>query len=267
MARPQLIVLAIGAAIFALLYWGLERRPPEMRGSTRTSIGLSTTSAQALIRESLPELDARTEAEIHGFSKMYDAASSDARRIEVLKDLSGAWYRAGNPALAGHYAQEVAELQPSDTTWGMAATTFTLCLRSDSLSAKQEAYCTEQAVVAYENALSLAPGNVSHKVNYALHYTDNPPADNPMRGIRMLLDLNRENPDDVTVLVQLGRLALQTQQNDKALARLQRAVSLEPDNRSAHCLLAEAARRTQDAALAAASNSRCEALLSMGTNL
>ncbi len=268
MQRPQWIAVAVAVAAFAILYWGLEHRPPELRTSqVSADQTLAATSAQVLIKEALPQLDARTEAEIHGFSKMLEAANSTRRRVEVLEDLSGTWYRAGHAAIAGYYAEQIAELQPSDTTWGIAATTYSLCLRSDTLSAKQKAYCQEHAVVAYENAISLAPANTTHKVNLALHFTDNPPADNPMRGIRMLLDMNAENPDDVAVLVQLGRLALQTNQNEKAIGRLQRAVALQPDNAAAHCLLAEAAHRTGEAELAATSDRACRALYTSGPNL
>ena len=262
MGRPQYIAVACAAALFALIYWGLEYRPRDIVAATeaRGGLALAATSAQSLIREALPLLDVRTEAEIHGFSKQLDAATGDARRVEVYQDLSGAWYRAGRPAIAGHYAEQVAELAPSDTTWGIAGTTYSLCLRVDSLSAKQRDFCRERAVVAYENAISLAPDEPSHKVNLALYYADNPPEDNPMRGIRMLLDLNAEQPDNVSVLVQLGRLALRTNQNDRALERLMRAVELAPDDRAAQCLLAEAAEREGRRELAAASGSRCRAL-------
>jgi len=268
MQRAHWFVLGIAAALFVLLYWGLERRPPNMRGveSVRTS-NMSSTSASALIREASGGLDAREEAEIHGFEKMLDAATSDTRKVELLKQLSGAWYRTGNPAIAGHYAEQIAELTPSDTTWGLAATTYTLCLRQDSLSEKQRDFCTERALPAYENAISLAPESSTHKVNLALHYADNPPANNPMRGIRMLLDLNKENPEDVAVLVQLGRLALQTNQNDKALGRLTLATELAPDNRTAQCLLSEAARRTGNNQQAASADSACRALYEQEANL
>jgi tetratricopeptide (TPR) repeat protein len=267
MTRSQWILLGSAAVLFATLYWGLERRPPELRESASLATpSLSSTSAVALIREASASLDARSEAEIHGFEKMLQTASSNEEKAEVYKQLSGAWYRQNRPGIAGHYAEQVAEMLPSDTTWGLAATTYTLCLRNDSLSAKQRDFCTERAIPAYENAISLAPEISTHKINLALHYADNSPADNPMRGIRMLLDLNKENPDDVAVLVQLGRLALQTNQNDKALARLQRAVDLQPDNRNANCLLAEAARRTGDQQLAETSESACGALSTQQAN-
>ena len=262
MRRPHYLALASAAALFALLFWGLEYRPRDVvrAEQTRRGLSLASTSAQSLIREALPALDARTEAEVHGLSKMLDAAAADARRVELLRDLSGAWYRAGHPAIAGHYAERVAEVAPSDTAWGLAGTTYSLCLRADSLADKPREFCRERAVLAYENAISLAPEESSHKLNLALLYADHPPADNPMRGIRMLLDLNAADPDDVAVLVQLGRLALRTGQDDRALERLMRAVELAPGNRSAQCLLGEAAAREGIAELAAASAARCRAL-------
>ncbi len=259
--RPQWIAVVLAALAVVAFTWGFERRPPELRGvDTERATNLAVTSPEALIREAFDHLDRRQEAEIHGFNKMLEGAPSDRRRREVLQELSGAWYRAGQPAIAGHYAQEVAELVPSDTTWGIAGTTYAICLRNDSLPDKARAFCLENAVAAYENAMSLAPGDSQHKVNLALLYADNPPADNPMRGVIMLLDMNKANPDDVAVLVQLGRLALRTGQNDRALERLSRAVELQPGNQSAHCLLAEAARRTGDAATAEASETTCRAL-------
>ncbi len=260
-SRSHYIAVALALALFAVLYWGLERRPPEMRGVDPAAAGmLSTTSAQALIREASEGIDPRTEAEIHGFEKMLDAATEDGRRVELLKQLSGAWYRAGQPALAGHYAERVAELMPSDTTWGIAGTTYSLCLRADSLSEKASAFCKERSIVAYETAISLAPEDSTHKINLAVHLADNPLADDPMRGIVMLRELNQANPDNVSVLIQLGRLALQTNQVDRAVERLTRAASLAPDSRSAQCLLAEAAERSGNATLAAPAKLACQTL-------
>jgi len=78
------------------------------------------------------------------------------------------------------------------------------------------------------------------KVNLALCYVEYPLQDNPMKGILMLVDLNKNNPDNSLVLTNLGRLAIQTRQYDKAIERLGRVVELDPKNRNANCLLAQA---------------------------
>ena len=260
MGRPQLIALGCALVAFLGLNFGLERLAPPMRDGASAVQRLSSTSARALMREATDGLDARAEAEIHGLEKMLDAAESDTRKAEVLKQLSGAWYRAGRPALAAHFAEQVAETVPSDTAYGIAATTYSLCLRADSLSAKQRAFCSERAVPAYETAISLAPATTTHRLNLAVHLAENPPADNPMRGILLLRELNEADPDDVSVLVQLGRLALQTNQLERARERLTRAVTLQPDHRTAQCLLAEVAGRLGDAATAAPATEACRQL-------
>ena len=257
MARPQTLALGLAALAFLGIYFGLERLAPPMREGASAVTKLSSTSARALMREATDRMDARAEAEIHGLERMLDAAESDARKADVMKQLSGAWYRAGRPALAGHFAEQVAEIAPSDTAWSIAATTYSLCLRADSLSAKQQAFCEERAVPAYETAISLAPAESSHRLNLAIHLAENPPADNPMRGILLLRELNEADPEDVGVLIQLGRLSLQTGQLENARKRLSEAVRVDPANRNAQCLLAEAAGRLGDAAAAAAAAQAC----------
>ena len=260
MGRSQLIAVAVAAVAFVTIAFGMERLAPAMRDGASAVTKLSSTSARALMREATDGMDARAEAEIHGLERMLDAAESDARKVDLLKQLSGAWYRAGRPALAGHFAEQVAETAPTDTAYSIAATTYSLCLRRDSLSAKQRAFCSERAVPAYETAISLAPANPAHRLNLAIHLAENPPPDNPMRGILLLRELNEANPDDVPVLLQLGRLALQTGQNEKARERLSHAVDVEPANRQAQCLLAEAAGRLGDVATATTAAQACAEL-------
>ena len=60
-----------------------------------------------------------------------------------------------------------------------------------------------------------------------------------MKGILMLRDLNTKYPENTAVMNQLARLALQTNQLDRAVERLEAVLKLEPENQMAHCLLAE----------------------------
>src|SRR5690606_5723955 len=104
------------------------------------------------------------------------------------------------------------------------------------------------------------PSNLQHQVNLALVYTENPPSENPMKGILMLVNLNKQEPENVMVLNQLGRLAIKTGQFEKAIERLSKAIELEPDNLASNCLLAKAYQGTGDQAKASKYQTQCEQL-------
>ena len=61
-----------------------------------------------------------------------------------------------------------------------------------------------------------------------------------MKGILQLRELDAQNPDNVIVNLQLARLAIKTGQFDKAIARLEKTLSKDPNNRKLVCLLADA---------------------------
>ena len=167
------------------------------------------------------------------------AAPSDTEKAEVLKKLAGIWYSAGRADISGYYAQEIADLLNTEDAWSIAGTTNMLGARKTG-EKKIRDFCFSNAITAFENAISINPTNYSHKVNLALCFTENPPQDNPMKGILMLVGYNQEAPENVLILTTLARLAIQTNQFDKAIERLNTAVRLEPENKKANCLLVQA---------------------------
>ena len=73
-------------------------------------------------------------------------------------------------------------------------------------------------------------------------YIEQPQPDTPMKGIQLLLELNNKNPESVQVLYHLARFGIQTGQNEKAIARIEKGLSIEPDNKKLICLAAKAYR-------------------------
>ena len=126
---------------------------------------------------------------------------------------------------------KVAELENTEQAWSIAGTTMTLGLKNADQE-KIKKFCSKNAIKAFENAISMDPENVQHRTNLAICYAEYPSQDNPMQGIMMLLDLNKKHPDNVGVLITLARFGMQTGQFEKVQGRLQKVLSLEPDNLS-----------------------------------
>ena len=127
-----------------------------------------------------------------------------------------------------------------------------LCGTSFAIASKsienedQFKYAIQNSRQAYENAISLDSENLDNRINLALSFVDFPIEENPMKGVLMLIDLNKENPDNPAVLFQLGRLALGTNQLEKAVERLEKVIELDFQNKEAHCLLAETYQKLGD---------------------
>ncbi len=116
------------------------------------------------------------------------------------------------------------------------------------------------AITAYQNAISLDPEYVDSRINLALCYVERAPEDNPMKGIRMLLDLNKQHPENIAVMTNLGKLAVRTNQLDKARVRFEKVLELEKNNRIATCYLSEIYKGLGDIAKAAQFDALCQNL-------
>lgn len=251
----------MGAVVFFFVLWlGFDTKPGKQKAvEERRALAATSTDISALLNEALKSITTQESAKVLALEDELDAASSDSVKIEVYKRLSSTWYDANQPAIAGFYAEKLAGLAKTEEAWSIAGTTYSICLQREQ-SEKVKSYCSQHAIQALENAASLNPSNLQHKVNLALIYTEVPPKDNPMKGILMLVDMNKRYPENVLVLTQLGRLALKTSQYKKAAQRLQQAIAIEPGNQAANCLLADAFAGLGDASKAEAARKKCEEL-------
>jgi len=260
MTKLQYGYLAGSVILFVILYFGCDTKAPgHEQIETNRELSTETVNVQSLIKSAQSSLSASSmsaigliEDELSGLSE-----TDTSRRIELLKQLSGRWYEAAHPGIAGHYAEEIAILENNESAWSIAGTTYAICVQR-STADDIRSFCSNRAAKAFQHAISFAPDNVSHQVNLALTYTENPPADEPMKGILMLRDLQTKFPENVTILNSLANLALKTNQFDRALQRLKQAEALEPDNPATLCMLAKAYEGMGDQKNAALYQQKCD---------
>lgn len=226
--------------IFFAMYFGCETKSKEQQTIEKSRVfNAQSTDISVLEKAGKAKLQGALKEEILAVEEMLSVAKNDTVAIiSAYKKLAGVWYEAGNPEISGYYAGQIAEIENTEEAWSRAGTTYAICVQR-SPEEKVLEFCTRGAVAAFEKAISLNPDNIAHRVNLAVVYAENPPKDEVMKGITMLLELNRQYPDDIAVLNNLGRLANKTGQYDKALKRFERVMELDPGNPVATCLLSE----------------------------
>jgi len=258
MQKQHYIAILVSFIVVLLLYFYVDTIPPKQKELEKSrSLNLEVTGTKNIIDKAMASLDKDNQSMIEALHLDIDKAKDDSTKVKALKILASAWYELGNPATSAIYAEEIAGIEKTESSWSMAGTTFMICARSEK-DEKTRDFCIKRALSSLETAISLDPDKVETKINRALVYVDNPIEDNPMKGILMLRELNEEYPGNTSVLNQLASLALKTNQADKALERLQESYTIDPSNNMTSCLLAMAYEMAGDAGKASEFSKKCK---------
>ncbi len=240
MKHKEQIYYIIGAIVLlGVLFFGFNIYPSSTKALEK-SRALNTqeydiSSFQVEAKKNLSSEDLKY---LETLEVQVQHAGEDSARLNILKQLSGYWYQLQNPVMAGLYAKEIATAEETANSWAIAGTTFASGLQQD-LDEKQKLFIRDQAVAAFENAISLEPEVIEHRVNQALCYIELPKADEPMKGVQMLVGLTNNYPESPVPPFQLARLAVKTGQYERGLTRVEQALALDPSNSRIACLAIE----------------------------
>lgn len=242
MNRTQKFSILAALVLFAILYFGFDTKAKKQKEIEKTrSFGAEMTGGQALINAAKKELDAAKLGELE-LLELKSTSGPDSVRLNFMKQLAGRWYSWKRADISGHYALQIAEAENTEESWSLSGTTFSLCLQQQTAKERVD-FCRRRAISSFENVISMAPENPEHRVNLAMVYANHPDPEEPMKGIQMLLGMNKEYPENVLVLKTLAKFGIQTGQFEKALGRLEKAKKFDEGDREIDCLLAEVHER------------------------
>lgn len=243
MILKQKIAIVGAVLLVVLIFFGFDKKAPNQPIPSSISSEMSTVSFAGVERRAFEKLGTEQKNTLNQQRVLLDQAQNDSAKITVLQALASLWYSYQQPAMSGYFAKQIAEIKNDASSWAITGTTFYSGIEkySDPLD-KQ--YCSESAIFALENAISLDSDNEDYRINLALVNVANPPKENPMKGILMLRQLLDNNPSSVNVLYHLARLAVQTGQYDKALERLESILQKEPTHAKANCLMGKVVQAT-----------------------
>lgn len=236
----QYIAIILSVCLVVVFYVGCSTKDPKMKSVEKSRLeSFEVLSIESVKKVAFDSLSADQRAFYQGLTLELDQKTEEKDRIATMKKISGFWFQQGNFAMAGDVADRIAKKANTPEAWSIAATTYVAGMKNEKNDNIRN-FCQSKAVDCFERAIEMEPNNVNHRTNLAVCYAEKPPKDNPMKGILMLLDLDKKHPDNVGVLFQLARFGMQTNQYDKAINRLLRVIKINPNIIKAHCLLADA---------------------------
>ncbi len=254
--KTQFSSIIIAVLAFSVLYFGCDTKTEGIKKADQSrALNMEATSIQNIMLDVKKTLTKEQMSIIEALNVELKSANTDDARINLSKRLSSTWYEVGQPIVAGHYAEEIAKIEGTEESWSIAGTSYLLGVKS-SKEEKFRDYASTHAITAFESAMSINPENMDHQINKALCFVENP-VTSPMEGIMMLRKLNEDNPKSVKVINQLAKLAIRTNQMDRAIERLLVAVGIDSENNTSNCLLAQAYEAKNDAANAQKYAAKC----------
>ena len=237
MKHKEQVLYIVGAIILTgVLYFGFDNFPSSTKALEKSrALNAKEYDLASYGAEAKAALDEEDTKHLETLEAQLHHTTEDSVKMELQKQLSGYWFQLKDPIMAGLYAGEVASREGTANAWAIAGTTYASGLSID-LEQKKKVFLRKQAIAAFENAISLDPGAIDHRVNQALCYIEFPLADEPMKGIQMLVELSNKYPDSAVPPFHLARLAVQTGQYERAQTRIEQALVLDPTNARAACL-------------------------------
>ena len=235
--REQILYIAGAVLLIAVLYFGFDTKPSSQKVLEKSrALNTREFDIQSLEKEAIPKLKPDEKTYLETLESQMNHVDQDSQKIRLLKDISGFWYTNTDNLLAGMYAREVAELENTAESWSIAGANLATVLQEKELDAKKLGFARDEAVECFENAISLEPKVVEHRINQALCYIEVPSQEMPMKGVQMLAGLATSFPDSPLPRYHLARLAVQTGQYERAAERIEQAMALDPKNSRFACL-------------------------------
>jgi tetratricopeptide (TPR) repeat protein len=229
------IVLGVGTLILALaLYFGGKTVTKKENSATSK---VESYSFEQYEEQQVAKLLTAEKSQLTSISDAIKATkSADTAALKKLYlQKSEFWKNLNNPALGSYYFYQFANVEADKTALVNAGDVLVSAYKSTEDSVILNNLITF-ALRSYEAAVQKDGNDVELKIKLADAYVQG--SQEPMKGIGILRKLEDSLPNNVPVLLALGRLSIQSGQFDKAKERLQKILQLEPQNTEALYFLA-----------------------------
>lgn len=244
MNRQQIFLITSGILLVCIIY--LFGRTVPLKSASAPVGTTSGISIDTILIAARQQLTPRQHAYVTQLEAAVVRGDVKKQQIKVYNQLASFWKDTVHLLLPySHYLAEAAKLENSEKSLTFAAQFFLKEVRKQENPALKTWIAT-QAKELFEKSLSINPANDSNKIGLGSCYLFGNISSNPMEGIKLIREVAEKNPENTYAQFTLGYAAIMSGQWDRAIDRLKRVASKEPDNEEVNLLLAEAYERKGD---------------------
>lgn len=198
---------------------------------------MKPASVDSIITASKQQLPKTVADTVSTIENELAAIRDSAKMAVVFNKLSAVFERAKQYRPSFYYKAKAAKLENSEKTLTFAGQLF-LELMENEHDRSLQLWEASEAITVLERALEINGKNEEATLALAAAYIQG--SDQPMKGVMMLREMTKEQPDHVAANMLLGRMSIQSNQLDKAVTRFETVLKKEPNNKEALYFLAQA---------------------------
>jgi len=236
MKRTQIIVVAFCFVLLIGLYFFGKTTKPKADNAMPPVAQAPGGHAQPAV-EAL-DIEAYIK-EVNG--KVSDPAEKNKienfTKAQSYKELAKEYQKLDKPLAVAYYIVKSANAE-NNVKGYVGAGDYNSMLLQSAPDEKAQKFLITNAVDCYKKAVDLDTANTDNKIRLAGAYMEQ--GTQPMQGVLLLLEIVRRDSTNVDAQLMLGRFGLVSGQVDKAIARFEKILYLQPQNSEALYLLAQA---------------------------
>jgi tetratricopeptide (TPR) repeat protein len=198
------------------------------------------------------------ENDLVSLNQIYDEAKKKGNK-ESADQLIQFYEEREQFNFAAYYHSLKAEIYQDSKNWEIAGDRQLSVSSNNAYDEAFNAKLYDQSLTSYQNAINIDPENLELKVKLGSAIVDRSPQ--PMQGISLLLEVIQKDSMHINANLALGKFGIISKQYDKAVIRLEKVLSLQPENTEALFLVAEAYSNLGDKEKAVSLLKKCKDLV------
>lgn len=240
--KKQIAAIAGSLILIVLLLLANTRLPKNAdQPAMSEHASHSGPGISALVDAAKGKLDKDQKAAIN---KLEEAIKTSPDKKTAYENMISMWDSLRQPLAAAYYMEQAANASPVEKNWAEAGNRYYSATRFAPEPEKPALF--GKAIECFEKALQLNPNNIEAKISLGACYVEG--SSEPMKGIGMLKEVEKTDSNNVNLQLNFAFFSEKSGQWDRAIARFQKVLKIQPDFIEAYLHLADAYQQKGDRA-------------------
>lgn len=240
--KTQIVVIAGSLLIIVLLLFANTKLPKKQEAAGSEHAGHTEVTLSASVDNVKKALSAAQKLSVE---KLEGAIKTSADKKTAYENMINFWDSIQKPLVAAYYMEQAATASPVESNWLESGNRYYAATRFATTEEERHMLFGE-AMESFEKVLAINPKNTEAKINLGSCYVEG--SSDPMKGIGMLKEVEKTDSNNINLQLNFAFFSERSGQWDKAIARFEKVLKIQPDFIEAHLHLADAYEQKGDKA-------------------